>query len=45
MEDLNSAKQWKLRKAKESIYIANLKPSLNKQIKSFELRLFPRGIT
>ena len=42
---LNTAKQWKSRKIKESIYIANLKPSLNKQLKSFELRLFPRGVT
>ena len=43
--DQNTAKQWKLRKVKESIYIANLKPSFNKLLKSFELRLFPRRIT
>ena len=43
---LNTAKQWKLWKFKNAIYIiVTLKPSLNKQIKSFELCLFPSGIT
>ena len=42
---LSTAKQWKLRKVEESIYTANLKLSLNEQLNSFELRLFPRGIT
>ena len=41
METLDFAIHWKSRKFKETIYIANLKPSLNKQIKSFELWLFP----
>ena len=38
---LVSAPQWKTRKFKVAIYIANLKPTLNKQMKSFELCLFP----
>ena len=42
---LDSAPHWKARKFKEAIYIANFKPKLNKQIKSFELCLFIRGTT
>ena len=41
---LSTAKDWKLRKVKELFTLQISKPSLNKQLIFFELRLFPRGI-
>ncbi|KAK3731001.1 hypothetical protein QZH41_006646 [Actinostola sp. cb2023] len=34
-----------IRKTLEALYIAKLRPDLNKQVKSYHLNLFPRGIT
>ena len=37
-------KCWKRRRINEAMFIKAYEPELNKQIKSYELKLFPRGI-
>ena len=39
------ASSWILRRTLETIFIAKLRPNLNKQVHSFHLILFPNGIT
>ena len=40
---LTSAHSWTKRKIKEAFYIARFNPSLNKQVQSFHLTLYPMG--
>ena len=43
-ELLTIVQHWLRRRVSEALYIAYHKPNLNKQVQSFELALFPKGI-
>ena len=44
-QSIVTVQPWTLRRIVEAILIANHRPSLNKQVKAFNLSLFPMGIT